>query len=723
MQFESIWKYLPKRNLTRGLYLLSSVFLLILGVKILTQLKPGKFEELLPEGNAVKANYQLFQKEFDVQDKIYLLVRKNARFFSVAEISEVNRQVKDGVRFFPEILKVETLNDRKVVALKDNDFLIRKTDEEARRHFDFWQELHISQSEQALLVVVTLKKLTNADQNNFMQKILEKNLLEESEYQTYWVGTLVSNYFFFKEQVRLQTILCPLILLVMSVFLSLLFHRFIVGLLFALNIVVIYFLLGIIIAYCEQGISPYSSFALFFTLIISTSDLIHLFYSWTNPDGGRVKTVLKRCLFTSITTVVAFSTFIFNSNVSIQELGKYSALGGILAFVVTFYLFPFSLKLWTGKNYLTLEKRSFPDLLPKTMGKKFSNALYFLAALSCVFIPQIIIDEDPYHKFSSEHYLNQGIEHLKKDFGFVGPLDLTLEFPQGELSQEVLAELLLLEKKLAEVKGVTKVRTLASLMNSTFYEDQSLQDSLPFSSFKNFSRILTNYQLVDYYYHPVAKKMRLEIFVNTTSSRELTLINDEISQQLKKISLTHLKNPQLVGFPQVVLSLYNHFKTDFFYSLGSSLLFIFCCFWVMLKKFRKALMAIIPNVFPLLVCAGIVGVLSKINGYALESNLLVINCVVLGIAVDDSIHFLLEFEEQKHFHDLPKALQVAEEKVGDSLKATTYVLLTAFMSFLFSDIVLFSQMGFLIAFSLWLALIADLWLLPQLILTFRKHWE
>lgn len=726
MQIESIWKYLPKQKITRGCFILCALLLLGLGLKILNQLKPGKFEDLLPDGNQVKNSYQLYQKEFNVQDKIYLLLIKKENQFTAEEIRQENLFWKSELRHYPEIVKIETLSDRKVVAIHGDEFIVRKTDEESRRSFAFWENIHLGKDKNSLLITISLKKLNNQEQNALIKKLLGRP--ENPHYQTYWVGSLVSNYFFFQEQIKLQYILCPLILLIMSVFLSFLFRTIKVGLAFAANIIVIYFILGMIIGYVENGISPYSSFALFFTLIISTSDLIHLFYSWTlgesEQDKKNRKQVFKRCFYTSVTTVIAFFTFIFNSNVSIQELGKYSGLGGIIAFVITFYAFPFTLGLWTKHKRLFLQKRVVQDFLPAEISGKANGFLYLIAVFCLFCIPQVIIDEDPYHKFSTDHYLNQGINYLKKDFGFVGPLDLTLEFPANDLNQKTLEELDSIEKKLMSVPGVTNVKSLSSLFAQTFYRDEKSEETIPFTQMKNFSRILTNFQLIDYYYNPTIKKMRIEIFVNTTSSRELTQINDEIKKIMTELKLTNFSKQELVGFPQVMLSLYEHFKTDFFFSLASSLIFIFLCFVFMLKSFKKSLIAMIPNLFPLVVSAGIIGLLSHFFHFALESNLLVINCVVLGIAVDDSIHFLLELEEQlKHHSDFPQALKVAKEQVGDSLKATTYVLLTAFVSFLFSDIVLFAQMGLLIAFSLWLALVADLWMMPHLILKFRRFWQ
>lgn len=708
----------------RAVYLLCSILLLTFGLKILQNLTPGKFEELLPVGDPIRLSYQVFQKEFDIQDKIYLLIMKNRGDFSQDQIAELNTQVKEKLRFVPEVFKVDTLDDRKVVAVNEKEFKTYKFSEEKRTKFPFWQSLHLGKSKAALLVTVTLKSLTDPEKNQLIEKLMGMELVNAKFATPFWVGTTVSNYFFFKEQVKLQTMLCPLILLVMAGFLIYLFRSFKVGLYFVLNIVVIYFLLAVTIGLLDGGINPYSSFALFFTLIIATSDLIHLFYSWTEGTQDLPNPhVFKRCFYTSLTTVVAFLTFIFNSNASMQDLGKYSALGGVIAFLVTFYLFPFSLKLWTGLNRLRLQKRSLPNLLPKKGATVALIILLLMTILSVVTLPKIKIDEDPYQKFSSDHYLNQGISELKKEFGFVGPLDLTLELTNPELSKEALNELYELENKLLGIPGVTNARSLASLFDETFYDDKTLQKGLDFERLKYFTKILTNFQLTDYYYHPSSQKLRVEIFVKTTSSFELTKINQKIQESLKGMTFNHLKDPTLVGFPQMILAIYKQFKTDFFYSLGGSLIFIYLCFCVLLKSSRKALLAVIPNILPLHLAGGIVGFLSWYFGYALESNLLVISCVVLGIAVDDTIHFLLEVEQQKTGHDLETALKRAELEVGDALKATTYVLITAFISFFLSDIVLFAQMGVMIAFSLWLALLADLWLMPYLILRFKRLWE
>jgi predicted RND superfamily exporter protein len=727
MESYSMRKHEAVKTLKKVLFVASFIAFLVLGFITLSLSKPGKFEDLLPDGDPVKSDYLKFEKEFDHQGKIYLLIKKAQGMLKPEEIHQINQEWKAQLRLYPQITKIETLSERKVVQIKKDEFLVENLKEQPSQNFPFWQDLHVGRSQSTLLISISLKKMDDMSKNLLIEQLLSSTNSSSNPYQHFWVGVDVSNYFFFKEQQKIQNVICPLVLFIMSLFLLYLFRDIKVAALFATNIIVIYILTGIIISFLENGISPYSSFALFFTLVISTSDLVHLFYSWTGNDSAeddkKRHHCLKRCFYTSLTTVAAFFTFMFNSNASIQELGLYSAVGGSIAFVITFYFFPWSLKLWTNRNRLHLRSYPMPIFFPKKLNVRKEYILYFLTLLSLAIIPFTIIDEDPYKKFSEYHYLNQGIKLLKEDFGFVGPIDVIFECKSHQINQEVLHELNQIEGALKLVPGVTKVKSLSSLLSGTFYRTRS-KEEIPFKDIDAFSQIMMNYQLVNYYFNPIIKKMRIEIFVNTTSARDLTLINEKVKQKIRsEINTNQLFHPKIVGYPQVILSLYQNFKQDFFASFSSSFIFTFLCFLIMLKSFKKASIAMIPNIFPIIVCGGIIGLLSYLFHFALESNLLIIYCVVMGIAVDDSIHFLAEVEDQASRHDLNKALVVADKEVGDPLKAITYILIASFMSFIFSDIVLFAQMGFLIAFSLWLALLGDLWLMPHLILKYRKHWN
>jgi predicted RND superfamily exporter protein len=156
---------------------------------------------------------------------------------------------------------------------------------------------------------------------------------------------------------------------------------------------------------------------------------------------------------------------------------------------------------------------------------------------------------------------------------------------------------------------------------------------------------------------------------------------------------------------------------DLAMSLGSASVIIFGVLGLAFRSVRIGLISIIPNVFPL----AVTGTFLVLAGQALEVVSVCAFTVCLGIAVDDTIHFLTRFSEERDegYNDL-EAIQRAFTGAGTGMIMTTLVLVVGFATVVFSDMReqrIFASMGALTLIS---ALVADLFLLPALLLRFAR---
>jgi predicted RND superfamily exporter protein len=124
----------------------------------------------------------------------------------------------------------------------------------------------------------------------------------------------------------------------------------------------------------------------------------------------------------------------------------------------------------------------------------------------------------------------------------------------------------------------------------------------------------------------------------------------------------------------------------------------------------------IPNVSPVVVTLGIMGW----TGIPLDYTKLLIGCLAIGIAVDDTIHLVtryhLEFLLCRNYRD---ALHHSMKYVGRALFVTSVALVSGFLVFLFSNMETLKAFGTLVAMTVSVALIADFFLMPALILTLK----
>ena len=141
--------------------------------------------------------------------------------------------------------------------------------------------------------------------------------------------------------------------------------------------------------------------------------------------------------------------------------------------------------------------------------------------------------------------------------------------------------------------------------------------------------------------------------------------------------------------------------------IGAMMCFIF-------RSLRTGLLSMVPNVWPILLTLGAMGWL----GIPLDYNKIMIATVAMGIAVDDTIHFVSryhhEFNESGSYAD---ALTAAMTDVGHAVFVTSLVLVLGFLVNLFSVLDASAQSGVLLATTIATALVADLLLTPALVLT------
>ncbi len=147
-------------------------------------------------------------------------------------------------------------------------------------------------------------------------------------------------------------------------------------------------------------------------------------------------------------------------------------------------------------------------------------------------------------------------------------------------------------------------------------------------------------------------------------------------------------------------------------SLGSETFIIICVLGAVFRSVRIGLIALIPNIFPLVLCASWM----VFTGQPLEIVTVCCFTICLGIAVDDTIHFLTRFQEElPRSTSRKQAIRSTFEAVGTSMLMTTMVLVVGFATVTFSDMRdqrIFAGMG---VFTMLTAMIGDLIILPAML--------
>ena len=156
---------------------------------------------------------------------------------------------------------------------------------------------------------------------------------------------------------------------------------------------------------------------------------------------------------------------------------------------------------------------------------------------------------------------------------------------------------------------------------------------------------------------------------------------------------------------------------DLALSRAAAAIIILVMITIAYRSLQIGLIAMIPNLFPLLACAAVLAAFEL----PLSLEIVCAFTICLGIAADDAIHFLSRYQaERKNGLNINQALECSFIRVGQVLIATTVVMLCGLGSVLFSSLPMYRAFTSVACATLSTALIADLIILPALLKLFHK---
>ena len=216
---------------------------------------------------------------------------------------------------------------------------------------------------------------------------------------------------------------------------------------------------------------------------------------------------------------------------------------------------------------------------------------------------------------------------------------------------------------------------------------------------------------------------RLTVSLVTKGSKEYNPFNDQVKQTALKIFNEYKKiNPNLkihlTGMVPLMYKMTENISISQIQSFGIIVGVISVLFFFLFKSLTIGLLALIPNLFPILVILGLTGHF----GIPLDSDTLLVVPIAIGLAVDDTIHFLMHYQTlREEGADVGTALDKSCREVGHALIYTSFVLSLGFLAFTLSASKPFTYFGILSSLSIFTALLADLFLLPTIIFWLEKR--
>ncbi|MBL4594532.1 MAG: MMPL family transporter [Flavobacteriales bacterium] len=211
---------------------------------------------------------------------------------------------------------------------------------------------------------------------------------------------------------------------------------------------------------------------------------------------------------------------------------------------------------------------------------------------------------------------------------------------------------------------------------------------------------------------------RVSFQMADVGTKEMDILLDEIRPKIDSIFPPKEYNISLTGTSVVFLKGTNYLVENLLTSLTLAIILIASLMSVLFSSVRMVLVSLIPNLLPLLTTAGLMGFF----GIPIKPSTILIFSIAFGISVDDTIHFLAKYrQELKHQKwNIKEAVYLALRETGVSMIYTSIILFFGFGVFTVSSFGGTIALGILVSVTLLFAMMADLVLLPSLLLSLDK---
>lgn len=459
-------------------------------------------------------------------------------------------------------------------------------------------------------------------------------------------------------------------------------------------------------------------------LIVQYRELAQAHEDW--PQQALVAQTLREkwapCFYAGATTSVGFASLLFSGIQPVIAFGWMMIIAMGLSLLVSLLLFPALLVLgqrtaaspaW-GQGMLQAVARLCRQR-PKSLVA--GSLVFFAVALAG--LPQLSVENSFINYFDEGTRVHRSLSFIDQRLGGTTPLEVVItepaqaRDPELVLRAQTLLKMQRLQHELGELRGVG--------------QQLSLVDFAELARQANQGRPLTEYELTAIFYlldkelreqlvggffsaehHQLRLSVRIQDATPDLNRAELL---DQVRAAFEPAQLAD-EQVQLAGLFVLYQDLLGRLFESQVLTLGLVFAVLTLAFLVVFRSLRLALLALVPNVVTSLAILGLMGWL----GVALDFMTITIAAIAMGIAVDDTIHYLHRYQEEAERGDAGSAIEATHRSVGQALLYTTVIICAGFAMLGFSDFVPSVLFGLLTALAIALALLTDLLLLPALLL-------
>lgn len=443
-------------------------------------------------------------------------------------------------------------------------------------------------------------------------------------------------------------------------------------------------------------------------------------------------------LMTNVTTASGFATFILTNSQLLKEFGIVASINIIAIFLLSLLIIPIVYS-YMGvpkhKHLKHLNKRWISTFVNWTerMVRNHRIAIFIASILllcgSIIGMYNIQISGSLIEDMPKNTGFYKDIKFFESEYEGIMPLEILIDTKRkkGVMKLATLKRMDELQEYINEVPEFARPLSVVELVkyskqayynnNPEYYQLPNSQERTFLLSYAKSSAKSTN--LLSSYVDSTGQFARITTFMKDTKTDRFDRIEEDLRVEIDKIFPPDRYNVSLTGKALVFQKGTKYLVNNLVISLSLAILLIALFMAWMFRSLRMIMVSLIPNLLPLIITAGLMGFL----GVPIKPSTILVFSIAFGISVDDTIHFLAKYRQELIANNwkIKKSVYAALRETGVSMFYTSIVLFFGFSVFTISSFGGTVALGALVSATLLFAMLANLLLLPALLLSLEKN--
>jgi hypothetical protein len=442
-------------------------------------------------------------------------------------------------------------------------------------------------------------------------------------------------------------------------------------------------------------------------------------------------------LMTNVTTACGFATFIITDSKLLTEFGIVASINIMGIFILSLLIIPIVysfMALPKTKHLKHLNKKwidGFVNWMEQIVRERriwVYGVSVTLLVISVIGIYQIELSGSPIEDMPKKAPFFRDIRFFEEEFDGIMPLEIVVDTEQknGVLKPATLRRMEELDEVIADIPELSRPLSVVNLVKyskQAFYNGLPKYYQLPTSQENTFimdmaNRSKGNAGLLKNFVDSTGQVARITTFMRDVKTDRMEAIEARLLESISKIFPADRYSVYLTGKALLFLKGTKYLVKNLIMSLTLAIGLIALFMAYLFRSFRMIVISLIPNLLPLIITAGVMG----FAGVPIKPSTILVFSVAFGISVDDTIHFLAKYRQELAANRwrIQKSVYAALRETGVSMFYTSIVLFFGFSVFVISSFGGTVALGALVSATLLFAMLANLLLLPSLLLTLER---